>query len=176
MIVGRFQMTHTGHTEMIRKAIELCDRVGILIGSSQESGTEKNPFPFELRREILKTLFPEDTVLVCPLPDIGVGNNAEWGEYVLENAVKHFGTVPDLLISGKEERRAEWFRGTTGADIAELYVPKSVDISASRMRQALLEDRRAEWDQYTEPLVWDRYAELRSYVINASGKTVSASI
>ena len=40
--VGRFQTFHKGHQVMIDKAIELCDKVGVFVGSSQESGTNKN--------------------------------------------------------------------------------------------------------------------------------------
>ena len=43
IMVGRFQTLHIGHEQMIRTGLELCDEVGIFIGSSQESGTEKNP-------------------------------------------------------------------------------------------------------------------------------------
>ena len=43
IIVGRFQTFHNGHKDMIDRAVELCEEVGIFIGSSQESGTFKNP-------------------------------------------------------------------------------------------------------------------------------------
>ena len=46
VLVGRFQTFHTGHEEIIRKAIELCEQVWIFVGSSQESGTLKNPFSY----------------------------------------------------------------------------------------------------------------------------------
>ncbi|MBO4411520.1 MAG: adenylyltransferase/cytidyltransferase family protein, partial [Lachnospiraceae bacterium] len=59
LLVGRFQMLHLGHADMIRKALECADQVGILIGSSQESGTRTNPFSYELRAEILKKVFGE---------------------------------------------------------------------------------------------------------------------
>ena len=50
LVVGRFQALHTGHEDMISRAIALCDRVGIFVGSSQESGTFQNPFSYDLRR------------------------------------------------------------------------------------------------------------------------------
>ena len=37
--VGRFQMFHSGHKDMLDRAIAVCGEVGVLIGSSQESGT-----------------------------------------------------------------------------------------------------------------------------------------
>ena len=99
IIVGRFQTFHTGHKYMVDKACAVCDRVGILVGSSQESGTLKNPFSYEMRREMLKKVFG-DRVRIEPLPDIGVGNNSKWGDYVLQNVQRRFGKAPDLLVSG----------------------------------------------------------------------------
>ena len=49
---------------MINRAVELCDRVEVLIGSSNESGTSKNPFTYETREEMLKTVFG-DSICVC---------------------------------------------------------------------------------------------------------------
>ena len=139
LVVGRFQTLHTGHEDMIRKAIALCDRVGLFVGSSQESGTFKNPFSYELRREMLTDVFGSN-VCVYPLPDIGVGNNAKWGDYVLGQVTERFGRLPDLVVSGKEERRLDWFDSIAGNGISELYVPKSIEMSASQMRQFFAED------------------------------------
>ncbi len=47
VMVGRFQTLHTGHVYMIEKAVAVCERVGIFVGSSQESGTSKNPYTYE---------------------------------------------------------------------------------------------------------------------------------
>ena len=151
IIVGRFQNIHAGHEEMIEKALELCDRVAVFVGSSQESGTNKNPFSYELRRELLTRLFG-DKILIYPLPDIGVGNNSRWGDYVLRNVEERVGMLPDLLVSGKESRRKDWFDGVEGVSIAELYIPKTIDISASRMRTYLETDDFDSWKQFTIPL------------------------
>ena len=92
--------------------------------------TSTNPFPYEIRRQLLRNLFG-DAVEIYPLPDIGVGNTAAWGDYVLENVMQRFGRMPDLLVSGKETRRLDWFDSVAGVRIAELYIPKTVEISAS---------------------------------------------
>ena len=57
ILVGRFQALHTGHEQMIHTALALCDRVGIFVGSSQESGTANNPFSYETREGLLRLLF-----------------------------------------------------------------------------------------------------------------------
>ena len=116
ILVGRFQVVHAGHEQMIRTALSLCRRVGIFVGSSQESGTSTNPFPYEIRRQLLRNLFG-DAVEIYPLPDIGVGNTAAWGDYVLQNVRTRFGCLPDLLVSGKESRRLDW----TGSTASRAY-------------------------------------------------------
>lgn len=175
IMVGRFQTLHTGHQYMIDKGLEICDRVGIFVGSSQESGTYKNPFSYEIREGLLKTLYG-DRISVYPLPDIGVGNNSKWGDYVLKNVSERFGRAPDLLISGKEERRLDWFDSAEGLCISELYVPKTIDISASRMRQFFIDGDIEDWKKYTDPKIWDRYEQLKEAVINSKDNTDTASI
>lgn len=44
LILGRFQTLHKGHEYIIDKALDLCEEVLILIGSSDKSGTIENPF------------------------------------------------------------------------------------------------------------------------------------
>ena len=173
--VGRFQTFHTGHEYMLGKATELCDTVGVLVGSAQESGTLKNPFDYETRERILKTVFG-DSIKVYPLADIGVGNNCAWGEYVLKNVLELFGEYPDLLVSGKEARRLDWFDSENGLEISELYVPKIIDISATQMRDHFIDNNFEEWKKYTNPKLWGEYNALRKAVLSSKDNLETASL
>lgn len=175
ILVGRFQTLHSGHTDMINRAIELCDKVGIFVGSSNESGTNKNPFSYETREDMLKTVFGNE-VFVFPLPDIGVGNNSTWGDYVLKNVVDRFGEMPDLLVSGKEARRVSWFDSVDGASIAELYIPKTIEISATEMRDFLINDDCESWKKYTDSKLWGKYEKLRQEVLLSKDNSETHSI
>ena len=175
IMVGRFQTFHSGHEYMAEKALAVCKRVGIFVGSSQESGTQKNPFSYEMRKNMLNKVFG-GRVEVYPLPDIGVGNNSKWGEYVLENVRRRCGKSPDLLISGKEERRVDWFDGAAGVSVAELYVPKTIDMSATRMRGFFLEDDRAAWQRYTPSALWDDYDVMREPVLASKDNPFTSSL
>lgn len=175
ILVGRFQTLHSGHTDMINRAIELCDKVGIFVGSSNESGTSKNPFSYETREDMLKTVFGNE-VFVFPLPDIGVGNNSTWGDYVLKNVVDRFGEMPDLLVSGKEARRVSWFDSVDGTSIAELYIPKTIEISATEMRDFLINDDCESWKKYTDSKLWDKYEKLRQEVLLSKDNSETHSI
>lgn len=164
ILIGRFQNLHKGHEQMIDKALELCENVGIFVGSSNESMTNKNPYSFETRKEILKTVYG-DKISVYPLPDIGVGNNSKWGDYVIKNIIDRFGVMPDLFVSGKEERRAEWFDSEKSKTVAELLIPKTIDISASKIREFLLNDDLENWKKYTNEKLYDKYEELKKQVL-----------
>ena len=175
ILVGRFQVVHAGHEQMIRTALSLCRRVGIFVGSSQESGTSTNPFPYEIRRQLLRNLFG-DAVEIYPLPDIGVGNTAAWGDYVLQHVRTRFGCLPDLLVSGKESRRLDWFDSVQGVRIAELYIPKTIAISASQMRIFLIEDDRARWERYVSPENHAMYPILREMALASQAHSETESI
>lgn len=175
ILVGRFQVVHAGHEQMIRTAIALCLQVGIFIGSSQESGTSTNPFPYDIRCRMLRNLFG-DAVQIFPLPDIGVGNTAAWGDYVLENVRARFGCLPDLLVSGKESRRLDWFDSVQGVRIAELYIPKTIAISASQMRSFLIADDRAQWERYVSEENHAMYPLLREMALASRDNRQTKSI
>lgn len=175
IIVGRFQTFHAGHEEIIRKAIAVCEQVGIFVGSSQESGTAKNPFSYEMRESILKKVFG-NVVNIYPLPDIGVGNNSKWGDYVLENVYNKFGKTPDLIVSGKEERRISWLDSDEGKRVAELYIAKTIEVSATQMRDYLINGELEQWKKYTNPNLWDKYDTLRDIVISCKDNSETASM
>ena len=176
VLTGRFQMIHLGHIEMIEKAREICEKIIILVGSSQEAGTEKNPFSYEERRDMLKAVFPDDNISVFPLPDAGFGNHILWGEYILNRVKEYTGTLPDLMITGREERREGWFSGPNGMNVAELAVPKSVPLSATQMREWLIHGDKEKWSEATAPALRERYSALRETVLASVGKKETDSI
>ena len=84
--------------------------------------------------------------------------------------------MPDLLVSGKEARRLDWFDSVAGVRIAELYIPKTVEISASQMRQFLVRDDRESWERYVNPKMHALYPELRALVLASQGKEDTMSV
>ena len=81
IFVGRLQPLHNGHVQQIRSMI---DEYGssnslIVIGSIQEHGTEKNPFPYRLRYRWVSTLFP--MVNLLGMPDF-VNDDTGWLNYL----------------------------------------------------------------------------------------------
>lgn len=174
-LVGRFQIIHSGHEEIIRKAIELSGRTAVFIGSSQESGTAKNPFTYEMRADMLRCIF-KDEIEIYPLPDLGAGNTCVWGKYVYRKVFESTGETPDLFVSGEEARRNAWFPAEMYPGLTEFSIPKTTDISASRMRQFIIAGDNSAWKEFANPLLWDRYDELRGIILKFADVEETASI
>ena len=172
LIVGRFQILHSGHTEMIDTALKLCGRVGVLIGSAQEQGTEKNPFSAEERARFLRAVYG-GRIGIGAIPDAGLGNTPEWGRHLLRSAEACFGTRPDVIVSGKEGRRTGWF---ADEPVAEVIVPKHIEVSATQMREWLAEDRFEIWKSFCDEKLWKFYPEMRERILSVQGKTKTDSI
>lgn len=161
IVVGRFQPLHLGHCEIIDKALELCEIVSVYIGSSQESRTTKNPLTYIERENLLREVYGYK-IHVKQLPDAGLGNTAEWGKYLMKLIQYDFcllNKTPDILISGEEERRFEW-----KLPLYQLYVPKTIDVSATKIRASLLEDDRETFEKYTHNKLHKEFDYLKAFM------------
>lgn len=59
VLIGRFQPLHNGHVALIEQALQIADKVLILLGSSFAARTPKNPFTFDERKQMIRETFPE---------------------------------------------------------------------------------------------------------------------
>lgn len=95
LFIGRFQPFHNGHLYSLKKCLEIAESVIIGIGSSQESGTENNPWSYEERKEMIESVIKGTDLLpgesrkvaeIIPVPDFP--GDDEWAEYVLKELAK----------------------------------------------------------------------------------------
>ena len=138
-MVGRFQILHKGHESLINEGLERCKKFVILLGNSEESRTEKNPFTFEERKEMIQKIYG-DKVEVYPIINIGIGYVPAWGNYVM-NTVKYYcGKYPDFVIRGSDNGRSEWIDKEKFSWLTEFIVSRSlISYSATDIRALLKE-------------------------------------
>lgn len=98
VFIGRFQPFHVGHKEVLDKALELADKVIVLVGSSNQPRTIKNPFTFAERKDMIRESymrsplseddeeFPANRIVIEPLRD-NKYNDQAWAVSV-QNVVK----------------------------------------------------------------------------------------
>ena len=171
-VCGRFQTFHIGHQSLIDTSIKLCDRTLILIGSAQESGTERNPLNIATRIEILQTIYGKDSdIMLYGLSDLTNENDVtpDWGRYLLENINRYVYKSPDLMIYGNDEARSKWFDTEDILDTSEFIVNRGrIPISATMLRQLMVEDKRKEWMKYVHPRLHKMYDRLRNELMTVS--------
>ena len=146
-------MLHNGHVDMIRRVLDMCDKVVLVVGSAQECGTEKNPFSHNVRYSMISSVFESEIIqkrlLIVCLNDIGKGDTSDWGNYVLKSVKEECGKTPDLYITGCEKDRTSWFSEKFAPNMDELRLSKhNIDVSASTCRQYLLDGDFESWSRY----------------------------
>ena len=171
MFCGRFQHVHIGHEHVINTALKIADRALILVGSAQEIGTLRNPFDIQTRMEMLREIYPQSEVVIKPLPDLTHEDDItfDWGEYVLDNVKLHARKKPEVFIYGNDESRSKWFNPASIKDITEIIVSRSkIDISATKMREFLINDDAENWYAYSNPRLHKHYDRLRRELLSAA--------
>lgn len=168
LVLGRFQTFHKGHKQLIDMTRNLCQKTLILIGSAQESGTPRNPFKLEIRREMVSQIYSQKDVIICALDDMTNEDDIcfEWGSYILEHVEKMIGRLPDLMVYGKDESRKGWFSEEDSKKFSELIVARDkINISATKLREFLVQDKKQEWQKYVPEEIWDKYECLREELL-----------
>lgn len=174
IIIGRFQPFHNGHLSMIMKALSICDHVWILVGSSQEYGTLKNPYSYSFRKECIESATSVTSVIakrisIMPLPDAGVGDGPEWGDYVMKHFMQQSNVIPDIIITAQENVRTNWFNNYVDR-IALLALPKQDNIHATDIRKFLIEDNFPEFAMRTPIQLWEKYPIMRKEILSIENK------
>lgn len=165
VICGRFQTFHIGHESLVNTALKLCDRVLILVGSSQECGTERNPLNIDTRIRMLRTIYgDDDSIIIKGLADLTNENDIrpEWGKYLLDNIDRYIYKTPELMIYGNDESRSRWFDPEDIKDVTEIIVSRGkIPISATQVRKLMVFDNRREWQKWVNPKLHKMYDEIR---------------
>lgn len=166
LICGRFQTFHKGHESLVETGLKLCDRVLILIGSAQESGTERNPFDVNTRTDVLKAIYGDNAnIIIHGISDLTNENDIrpEWGRYLLDNVDRYIYKAPELMIYGNDEARSHWFDPEDIRDTSEFIVNRGrIPISATMVREAMAKDDRKAWMAMVNPRLHKLYDRLRS--------------
>lgn len=170
LICGRFQTFHKGHEKLVDTGLMLCDRLLILIGSSQECGTERNPLNITTREKMLKTVYGDNpNIMIYGLSDLTHENDIrpEWGKYLLSNVDRYIYKNPEVMIYGNDESRSQWFDKADLKNTTELIINRAeLPISATMLRQFMVEDNRREWMKWVNPRLHKMYDELRNELMS----------
>ena len=129
LTIMRAQPFHKMHEAIIRKMLDESETITILIGSAQESGTERNPFTYEQRRQMIENVFHnEQRLTIKPISDLG--DYSRWANFVITN----LGFKPDAYYCGSDQDK--YLFQQIGVNTVEIDRSKS-PISATKIRETL---------------------------------------
>jgi len=130
LIVGRFQPLHLGHVAAIREVLGKCEDLVIVIGSAEESHTEKNPFTAGERYQmIISSLTPKERARVHIIPLRDVNRYSVWVNHV-ESYVPPF----DIVFSNSDLTRSLFRQAGYEVSRTKAYSPRKYSATAIRER------------------------------------------
>ena len=116
--IGRFQISHTAHEETIKYALSKCDRLVLLVGSSDLARDPKNPFTFNERFKVLEgvcTRLAQEqwstgrkvVFNILPVHD-HIYNNNKWINEV-QNQVLSVTDSKDIVLTGLKKDDSSYY-------------------------------------------------------------------
>ena len=156
---GRFQPPTKAHIQIIENALKTFDKVIVSVVRGEKSDPKKNPFSKELQTEILKDVFGDRVELESFtfgfLPFI-----IDKSEYDIEAILAGSDRVDGYEKMLKNSRNKEH------DDIAVLEIPRTgEDISASKLRQGLIDDDEEAFRANSDKRTWKYYDKLREEIL-----------
>ena len=169
LVLWRFQTFHKGHEYIINKALEICDKVLVFIGSSDKSGTIENPFSYELRERLIKKIYGteivENKLVISPLADLGAGNVTRWGDYLFCEAEKILEKV-DCIVYGEESKCKSWFSEKIKKSVNFIVISRDdIKINASTLREYMRENDFESWKEFVNKKNWGEFEEMKKILV-----------
>ncbi|MDR2777423.1 MAG: adenylyltransferase/cytidyltransferase family protein [Rickettsiales bacterium] len=151
-LVARFQPFHNGHRSLVDRMLEETRNSTIILGSAQESRTEKNPFNVSERLTMVNNVYGKrENLKIFALDNIP--NDDEWYGHVMENLRKNcpsFGRPEAFYCGGIDE--GSWFdKGEMAIEILDRRKQTGYfDISATCLRD-MIKNHSDEWKKFVPP-------------------------
>lgn len=146
VFIGRFQPFHLGHAKVVDRALELADEVIIVVGSAFSSRRLYNPFTFEERKGMIKSVYPDKNVKVVPVSDYPYNDN-KWVaavQAVVNSAITY---TPDPLkiglIGHKKDHTSYYldiFPMWEGVDVPNEHMLNATDIREQIFKGRIIEN------------------------------------
>lgn len=144
--IGRFEPFHNGHLSVVRRALQSCDRLIMLIGSAQSARSTRNPFSSAEREVMLRAALGSDAdrVIVRHLVD-HLYNEGAWQADVQQHVADVVRAAGKPLsetrigLIGHEKDETSWYlHAFPQWDLID--VPFASGLSATELRDHLFSE------------------------------------
>lgn len=180
VFLARMQPVHNAHLFLVQKALEECDKVLIVLGSENKVDMLRNPYDISLREQILRECLNEEQnqkITIVTLPDWSMESDTEsaeiWGRYFYYNVVSRIGQKRFFIYYSDDPAILDsWFKNTevypyiTYRNFERSHLFEG--LSATKIRQAFMENNISYINKYCPKSVVDRFAYLAAYYKDVS--------
>ena len=184
VFLARLQPPHKGHLAVVERALRECDRVVIIIGSSNKKDTLRNPFSFKLRKEMLinslKSSEDKKRIEIYGLPDWSqedkTEDNSVWGHYLYYNMVSRAGQKNfTFYYCDDSDVIKSWFDDEVKRYITFCLSDRTYceGISSTKIRKALTnfsKEDKAYLKKYLPKAVYSQVNKLREILLKVNNK------
>lgn len=158
LVVGRWQPFHLGHLRLLRSAFRLGKKAMIVIGSSNESRTTRNPLTVRERAEMIRRVMSSEGIKrgsysIVPIRDFG--NDALW----LSEVERKCGKDSNLVMTGNLHTAAIF--GRAGYKVIRPRFFRKKECNATHIRSLI--HRGGKWEHLVPKIVLE-YLNMRGLV------------
>ena len=149
-MIARFQPLHNGHKSIIDRMLNESEYITIILGSAQESGTERNPLTVSQREKLIENIYGKrDNIKILSLNDVDCDAD-EWYNIVmkfLKEKVPQFG-FPNAYYCGDMENGRYYNKGEFKIVVENRENQTGYkDISATEVRN-MIKMHDEKWENY----------------------------
>lgn len=147
LFIGRFQPFHNGHVDAIKYVLEHCDKVLIVVGSSDKEYEEDNPFSVEERETMIREGLEENNIKnyeIITLPDYS--SDSKWRKEIRKLEF-------DVVFSN-----SNWVKDCLKNDYEIFEIPIRVNVNAAMVRRKMYLD--GDWEELVPKAVAEYIKEI----------------
>lgn len=151
VLICRIQPLHLEHFKTMQYGLKVASNLLVLVGSAQESRTEKNPWNFHERREMIQSCFNKEDnqrINIRSLNDCP-GENLKWVDSVMRwlNECAEASRLKNYKIGLLGGAKQEWYMDLLPNKINRVETPGFVALNATDVRKHYFSERDDDWDQ-----------------------------
>lgn len=139
LAVMRAQPFHIGHQKLIDRMLRECEKVTIILGSVQEQGTDRNPYTYIERKQMIQKVYKTaaEAGKITVLGMFDINNPTQWADFVLDFLQESMPSVPrpDVYYAGSDYD-AQWFRGA----FEHIQIENRIDYSFPYVSGSMVRD------------------------------------
>jgi bifunctional NMN adenylyltransferase/nudix hydrolase len=138
VFIGRFQPFHNGHRAVIETALKQAKEVVVVVGSSFAARNIRNPFTFEERKNMIKSVFPADRIKVVPVSDYPYDDN-KWVNAIQRLVDETVPNAKDVGLIGHSKDSTSYYLNIFPRWKDHVEVPDLAGINATDIRKVMFD-------------------------------------